>query len=103
MPAINDPVGIGLIASLAHPGGLTTGVATLNQDVTPKLIEFLRVLVPRAATLAALYNPANPSNLNFLSRLRGECDARGMSLIELAFKSSADWGSTLSTFVEMRR
>jgi hypothetical protein len=78
MPAINDPVGTGLIASLAHPGGLTTGTATLNQDVTPKLLEFLQVVVPRAATLATLYNPANPSNLNFLPVLRSQCDARGI-------------------------
>src|SRR5262245_24133978 len=100
MPAINDPVGTGLIASLAHPGGLTTGTATLNEDLTPKLMEFLRVLFPRATTLAALYNPANPSNLKlFLPSLRSETSARGISLIELAFKSPADLGSTLSTLV----
>jgi len=100
MPAINDPVGTGLIASLAHPGGLTTGTATLNEDLTPKLMEFLRVLFPRATTLAALYNPANSSNLKlFLPSLRSETNARGISLIELAFKSSADLGSTLSTLV----
>jgi putative ABC transport system substrate-binding protein len=102
MPAINDPVGTGLIASLAHPGGVTTGMATLNEDVTPKILEFLRVLLPQATTLAALYNPANPSNLNFLHGLRSECDTHGFSLIELACKSSADWGSTLSTLVVAR-
>jgi putative ABC transport system substrate-binding protein len=102
MPAINDPVGTGLIASLAHPGGLTTGTATLNEDVTPKLIEFLRILVPRATRLATLYNPANPSNLSFLPRLRSESSARGISLIELPFKSPADWGSAVSTLVTAR-
>src|SRR6516165_2983274 len=39
MLAINDPVGTGLIASLARPGGHTTGMATLNEDLTPKLLE----------------------------------------------------------------
>jgi putative tryptophan/tyrosine transport system substrate-binding protein len=99
MAAINDPVGTGLVASLAHPGGLTTGTATLNEDVTPKLLEFLGVLFPRASTLAALYNPANPSSVKFLPSLRRESSARGISLIELAFASSADLGSTLSTLV----
>jgi len=99
MAAINDPVGTGLIASLAHPGGLTTGTATLNEDVTPKLLEFLGVLVPRAATLVALYNPANPSSVNFLPSLRRESSSRGISLIEVAFESSANLGSTLSTLV----
>ncbi|MBI5323287.1 ABC transporter substrate-binding protein [Bradyrhizobium sp.] len=103
MAAINDPVGTGLIASLSHPGGVTTGTATLNQDVTPKLMEFLGALVPRAATLAVLYNPANPSNVNFfLPSLRRESGARGISLIELAFKSAADLGSTLPTLVAAR-
>lgn len=103
MPAINDPVGTGLIASLAYPGGITTGVATLNEDVTPKILEFLRALLPRAATLAGVYNPANPSNLNFLPGLRSQCDARGIALIDVAIKSSAEWGSTLSTLLAERR
>jgi putative tryptophan/tyrosine transport system substrate-binding protein len=102
MAAINDPVGTGLVASLAHPGGLTTGTATLNEDVTPKLLEFLGVLFPRAITLAALYNPANPSSVSFLPSLRRESSVRGISLIELAFASSADLGSTLSTLVAAR-
>ncbi|WP_298884401.1 ABC transporter substrate-binding protein [uncultured Bradyrhizobium sp.] len=103
MAAINDPVGTGLIASLAHPGGLTTGTATLNQDVTPKLLEFLGAIVPRATTLAALYNPANPSSVSFLPSLRREADIRGVSLVELAFKSVADFASTLPTLVVTRR
>ena len=90
MPAINDPVGTGLIASLAHPGGHTTGVATLIEDITPKLLEFLGILVPRATMLAAIYNPANPSNLAFLERLRSESGAHGVSLSEFALKSPAD-------------
>ena len=91
MPAINDPVGTGLVASLAHPGGHTTGVATLIEDVTPKLLEFLGVLVPRATMLAAIYNPANPSNLAFLQRLRSESGAHGISLSEFALRLLLIW------------
>jgi ABC-type uncharacterized transport system substrate-binding protein len=54
-------------------------------------MEFLRVLFPDATTLVALYNPANPSILKlFLPSLRSETSARGISLIELAFKPTAD-------------
>lgn len=50
MLAINDPVGSGLVASLARPGGHTTGMATLNQDLTPKIIEFEREVVCISST-----------------------------------------------------
>jgi putative ABC transport system substrate-binding protein len=66
MLAINDPVGTGLVASLARPGGYTTGMATLMEDLTPKLIEFQREVIPKATTIAALFNPANPTNPKFL-------------------------------------
>jgi putative tryptophan/tyrosine transport system substrate-binding protein len=71
----------------------------LNEDVTPKILEFLRVCAPQTRRLGAIYNPANPSNLNFLPVLRGECDARGIFLIEVAVSSSGDWGSALSAIV----
>jgi putative ABC transport system substrate-binding protein len=66
-------------------------------------LEFLGAIVPRATTLAALYNPANPSSVSFLPSLRREADTRGISLVELAFKSIADLESTLPTLVAARR
>ena len=52
MVPINDPVGNGLIASLARPGGLTTGVATLNEDLTSKLLEYQRAILPEKHALS---------------------------------------------------
>jgi putative ABC transport system substrate-binding protein len=69
MMPINDPVGIGLVASLARPGGYTTGIASLNEDLTPKLLEYQRMILPKARVLVALSNPGNPSNLRFLEEL----------------------------------
>src|SRR5260370_16109819 len=62
MLAINDPVGTGLVASLARPGGYTTGMATLNAEITPKLIEFQRESIPKGTTIPAWFNPTNPTN-----------------------------------------
>jgi putative tryptophan/tyrosine transport system substrate-binding protein len=59
MLAINDPVGTGLVTSLARPGGHTTGMATLNEDLSSKLLEFQRAVLPKATVIAALFNPAN--------------------------------------------
>jgi putative ABC transport system substrate-binding protein len=87
MVPINDPVGSGLIASLARPGGVTTGLATLNEDVTPKLLEFQRAIMPKATVIAALFNPANPSNVKFVEDLRAHASATGMTLAPVALKS----------------
>src|SRR5215218_6916111 len=77
---INDPVANGLIASLARPGANTTGLANLNEDLTPKLLDILRAILPDARVLAALFNPANPSNRLLLDSTRAEAASRGVTL-----------------------
>jgi putative tryptophan/tyrosine transport system substrate-binding protein len=54
-----DPVKLGVVASLAHPGGNATGVNTFAQEVNPKRLGLLHELVPNAARIAVLVNPAN--------------------------------------------
>jgi putative tryptophan/tyrosine transport system substrate-binding protein len=54
-----DPVGLGLVASLAHPGGNMTGVNLLSAEVVEKRLELLRELVPAARRIAVLINPAD--------------------------------------------
>ena len=58
---IADPVQIGLVASLNHPGGNMTGVTLLSVEVGPKLLELLHNAVPAAAIMALLVNPTNPN------------------------------------------
>ena len=54
-----DPVALGLVASLARPGGNMTGVNLLSTEVVAKRLELLRQLIPRAARIAVLINPAD--------------------------------------------
>jgi putative ABC transport system substrate-binding protein len=90
MASMNDPVGSGLVASLARPGGNTTGLATLNQDVTPKLMEILHVLLPKAISIAVLFNPANPSNLAYVDSTRTAAGTIGVAVQAFELKTSAE-------------
>jgi putative tryptophan/tyrosine transport system substrate-binding protein len=54
-----DPVGLGLVASLRNPSGNLTGVNVFNAEMTGKRLEFLRELVPAATRVAVLVNPVN--------------------------------------------
>ena len=56
-----DPVGLGLVASLARPGGNVTGFVGLTIELNPKRVELLSELVPQARVMALLVNPNNPT------------------------------------------
>src|SRR5262249_38004293 len=58
-----DPVGNGFVASFAHPGGNTTGLAGSADDSSPKQLELLATIVPRLSRVAFLKNPQSPSSL----------------------------------------
>ena len=60
MTAAGDPVGSGLIASLARPGGNVTGMSLMSPDLGGKRLELLKELLPRLSHVAVLWNAANP-------------------------------------------
>jgi ABC-type uncharacterized transport system substrate-binding protein len=60
MAASGDPVGTGIAASLAHPGGNVTGLSAVATEIQGKLLQVLRELVPQIARVAFLFNMSNP-------------------------------------------
>jgi len=78
MGAIGDPVGVGAVSSLAHPGGNVTGFSTQNFELEEKRFELLRELVP-LAHIAMLGNAANPYSALAMKHVRRLAEAAGLN------------------------
>jgi len=59
MVGVSDPIGAGLAASLAHPGGNVTGTSSLAAAVVGKQLELLKIVAPSSADVATMFNPTN--------------------------------------------
>jgi putative tryptophan/tyrosine transport system substrate-binding protein len=79
MGAIADPIGVGAVSSLAHPGGNVTGFSTQNFELEEKRFELLRELVLRMARIAMLGNAANPYSPLAMKHLKTLAEAAGLS------------------------
>jgi putative ABC transport system substrate-binding protein len=90
MISIDDPVAAGLVASLARPGGATTGTATSTGELMPRMLEFERMIVPKARSIAVLSNPANPADTALPGHLRERAGALGLSIVPVGFQSRDD-------------
>jgi putative ABC transport system substrate-binding protein len=64
----DDPMKVGLVASLNRPGGNITGVTTLNVELAPKLLELLHEMVPNATVIGLLVNPDNSAQTESTTR-----------------------------------
>ncbi len=82
-----DPVAGGFAKSLAHPGGNVTGLATLNQDTSPKLLELLLTVVPGLARVAVLANPNVPSYASVLKNLQGAARQAKVDILSIEVRN----------------
>jgi putative tryptophan/tyrosine transport system substrate-binding protein len=82
-----NPVRLGLVTSLAHPGGNLTGVNFFNRELVAKQLELLHDLIPHAARIAVFVNPANAANAESTVR-DAEPAARAMGLQIRIFRAS---------------
>src|SRR5256886_8028195 len=80
MVGVGDPVGSGLVASLARPGGNITGLSNLGPDLVGKQLEFLKDVLPTVSRVALLWNPANPAHALQVRAADGAAQRLGIQL-----------------------
>ena len=97
-----DPVQLGLVASLARPGGNITGTTTLTVDVSVKQLELLKEAIPRASRVALLWNPDNPWHARTVRELRVRSGSLGLEFHALEVRSAEAFDGAFQTMAKER-
>jgi putative ABC transport system substrate-binding protein len=101
--AAEDPVRLGLVASLARPGGNVTGVNLVSAELAAKRLELLRELVPAATRVAVLVNPANATNTETTLRdVEPAARAIGLQIQVLNASASREIDAAFATIARER-
>src|SRR5262249_43998118 len=101
--APEDPVRLGLVASLARPGGNLTGINLFSGELTAKRLEFLREMVPGAARIAVLVNPANVLTVETTLRdVQSAAGAMGLQIQVLNASTIREINAAFATLVRER-
>jgi len=87
---MGDPVEMGLVASLARPGGNLTGVSVQIAETAGKRLELLKAAVPQASRVAVLWNPANPNKALEWQATQSAAQALGVTLQSVEVRTPDD-------------
>ena len=102
MSAVNAPVGSGLVASLARPGGNVTGTTVMAPDVVGKRLELLKEVVPKVSRVAVLQNPDNPARAFLLREVEARARALGVRLQILEARNPPEIDSAFAAMTRER-
>jgi ABC-type uncharacterized transport system substrate-binding protein len=102
MIGVGDPVGTGLVASLARPGGNITGNTVLSPDLGAKRLQILREAIASTSRVAYLANPDNASTITTLAEMKLAAASAGMTLIGVEVGSGTDLGSAFTAMLRAR-
>jgi putative tryptophan/tyrosine transport system substrate-binding protein len=103
LAGISDPVGRGLVTSLARPGGNITGIANLQLDLYSKRVELLKAAVPKVVRVVSIGNTASLGKLA-AGRKEQEADAKavGVTLVRVDLNTPTEWPRVTEAIVRER-
>jgi len=98
---VSDPVGSGLVASLAHPGGNVTGAIDFGNDVTTKQLELLHTAVPKATRVAVLMSD-NPVHLSQLAEVQNAAKSIGIAVVPTMVRVSEEFEGAFASLTKKK-
>ena len=102
MIAVGDPIGTGLIESLAQPGGNVTGLTSIAADLEGKRIELLREVIPKLSHVAVFWNPASPFQVNSEKEVQAAARAFKMKVLSLGVQAPEQFDNAFATIRKER-
>jgi putative ABC transport system substrate-binding protein len=102
MVAVGDPVGTGLVASLARPGGNATGLSSIAPDLEGKRLELLQEVIPALARVAVFWNPLNPFHAISLQHARNAAKVLHIELHAVAVRTTDELKDGFANVIKQR-
>jgi putative tryptophan/tyrosine transport system substrate-binding protein len=100
MPTGSYPDKLGLVASLARPGGNVTGLSNVGPELRAKTIELLKELAPRVSRLAVIHNPSSPVEAFVLPELKAVAQAAGVEVLPVEVRTPDELPAALSALLD---
>jgi len=97
---VSDPVGSGLVATLAHPGGNITGFQNFEPTIGGKWVELLKEVAPGVRRVGLVYDQNIPANVDFLRTAQALSDSIGVTVTATELHNSADIERVLTEFAQ---
>jgi putative tryptophan/tyrosine transport system substrate-binding protein len=94
-----DPVGVGHVQSLAHPGGNVTGLSMLHTELAAKALEILHEAIPQSSRIGILWNPTTPSHAPALQSVQDAAASLGIRLYPAPTRRVEDFESAFASIL----
>ena len=97
-----DPVGNGLVASLAHPGGNVTGLSIALPEIGAKRLQLLTQVIPEASRVAVLWNPRTPYHTDLLKEVEAAAPLLRLHVVPIAVRGPDEFEGAFAAMAQAR-
>jgi putative tryptophan/tyrosine transport system substrate-binding protein len=98
----SDPIKLGLVPSLAHPGGNVTGMTLFGSELSSKRLELLHEMLPKATLIALLVNPGNPNAKTDIANVQEAAQILGVQILLINVNREAELEAAFERAVQQR-